>query len=46
MINVKLIRDHATKEAMETVQIEMYIFICKLLMEELAKLNRKDQTSF
>ena len=46
MVNKEFIRDHGLKEAMEASQIEMYIFIIKLLQAELERVNQKDQTSF
>lgn len=46
MVNSEFIRDHGLKEAMEAAQIEMYIFIIKLLQAELERVNQKDQTSF
>ena len=46
MKNKNFIRDHAVQKAMESIQIEMYIFIVKLLQSELERVNQKDQTSF
>ena len=45
-INKGFIVEHAKKEALEMIQIEMYIFICKLFMEELERINQRDQISF
>ena len=41
----KFVRQHATKEALDRTQIELYIFIYKLLREELDEASRKDRTS-
>ena len=45
MVNKKFIRDHADKAVMESIQIEMYIFIMALLIDEIAEISRKDRTS-
>jgi len=45
IMNRKFIRDHANKAVMDSIQIEMFIFICCLLKDELEKTNQKDQTS-
>ena len=44
-MNKQFIREYATKEAMETAKIEVYIFICKLLEKELVEISQKDKTS-
>lgn len=45
-MNNKFIRKHADMKVVDSMQIEMYIFICKLLLKkELEKISRKDRTS-
>lgn len=39
------IRDHANKEVLDMVQIELYIFIQKLLNDEIEEISQKDRTS-
>ncbi len=44
-VKSNFIREHASKEALQTIEIEMYIFICLLLKKELDKISQKDRTS-
>lgn len=41
----EFIRDHASKEALDKIQIELYIFIQKLLINEINEISQKDRTS-
>ena len=45
MTNRIFIRKHINKALMDSIQIEMFIFIIKLLKDELKDISQKDQTS-